>query len=169
MCGPGCPSPTTPFRLVSDPVPDAVDTGVKLAAIHVAGGWVISWMTVEKIVLVGMVSAIYGLFLPTVRRLHAGALRLDRHPGRPQRRHHAALLAPQLVDRVGRPGRPGRIVVNVAMVGLIDFVFGRDGHGWTTFFFLCLISLMTTLHDRYQPIYAWRRAQAVEAADAPAA
>ena len=40
-----------------------------------AGGWVISWMTLEKIVLVGLVSAIYGLILPGVDDVDARALR----------------------------------------------------------------------------------------------
>ena len=44
---------------------------------------------------------------------------------------------------------------------------GRSGNNWTTFFFLCLISLITTLHDRYQPIYAYRRAQEHEGESAP--
>ena len=63
---PRLPEPAHSFRLVSGPVPAAVDTSAKLSALHLAGGWVVSWMTLEKIVLVGMVSAIYGLFLPSV-------------------------------------------------------------------------------------------------------
>jgi len=41
----------------------------------------------------------------------------------------------------------------------------RRTSGWTTFFFLCLISLMTTMHDRYQPAYAWRRSRELDLRD----
>lgn len=164
---PRLPEPDHGFRIVSDPIPDAVDTVAKLAAIHVAGGWVVSWMTAEKIVLVGVVSAIYGLFLPTVvvstpqLFVSIGTLvALNAAITLLFSRRDWSIESAGLAVLV-------RVVVNVAMVGLMDFVFGRDSHGWTTFFFLCLISLMTTLHDRYQPVYAWRRAQA--AAEAPAA
>ena len=35
----------------------------------------------------------------------------------------------------------------------------RSSVGWDTFFFLCLISLVTTLHDRYQPVLAYRESE----------
>jgi hypothetical protein len=53
-----------------------------------------------------------------------------------------------------------RIATNVVLVFVFDRVLGGSAAGWDTFFFLCLISLITTLHDRYQPVYAYRRTQA---------
>ncbi|WP_395656736.1 hypothetical protein [Nocardioides sp.] len=50
-----------------------------------------------------------------------------------------------------------RLLVNVALVVLVKFVLGISLLGADTFFFLCMISLITTLHDRYQPAYAWRQ------------
>lgn len=156
---PRLPEPAHAFRLAADPVPPAVDTVAALHAVYLAGGWVVSWMTVEKIVLVGLVSVIYGQFLPTVTM---STLELFVSIGilvainavitllfsRRQWRLESALLA--ILVRIG---------VNVGLVGVYNAVFDRTSGGWTTFFFLCLISLITTLHDRYQPVYAYRRSR----------
>jgi hypothetical protein len=163
---PRLPEPDHGFRIVSDPTPDAVDTSAKLSVLHLAGGWVVSWMTLEKIVLVGMVSAIYGLFLPTVQMSTAelfvsiGALvALNAAITLAFSRRNWSIESAGLAVVV-------RIAVNVGMVAVFDFVFNRTSAGWTTFFFLCLISLMTTLHDRYQPVYAWRRSRELDLRDA---
>ncbi len=163
---PRLPEPDHSFRIVADPIPDAVDTSAKLSALHLAGGWVVSWMTLEKIVLVGVVSAIYGLILPSVTMsttelfisigslvaLNAAiTLAFSRREWTVESAAGAVLL---------------RVVLNVALVGAADAAFNRTSGGWTTFFFLCLISLMTTLHDRYQPVYAWRRSRELDLRDA---
>jgi len=163
---PRLPEPQHRFRLASDPVPDAVDTTAKLSALHLAGGWVVSWMTVEKIVLVGMVSAIYGLFLPTVQMstvemfVSIGSLvAINAAITLLFSRQEWTIESAGLAVLV-------RVLVNVGIVALFDFVFERTSAGWTTFFFLCLISLMTTLHDRFQPVYAWRRSRELDLRDA---
>ena len=61
-----------------------------------------------------------------------------------------------------------RIATNVVLVFLADRVFGNSAAGWDTFFFLCLISLITTLHDRYQPVLAYRHYRDRSAATSPA-
>ena len=163
---PRLPRPDHRFRVIADPVPDAVDTSAKLTAIHIAGGWVLSWMTVEKVVLVGLVSVIYGLFLPTVRmstlQLFLGigllvALNAVITLLFSRRRWTIESAALAVVVR---------IFVNVALVAVIETVFNRTSSGWTTFFFLCLISLITTLHDRYQPVYAYRRSRELDLREA---
>jgi len=155
---PRLPEPDHAFRLVADPVPDAVDTSASLAALRIRGGWVVSWMTLEKIVLVGLVAVIYGQFLPTVTMSTAelfvsiGLLVAI----------NAAITLAFSRRRWTMESAAGavatRIVLNVVLVGVYNAAFGRASGGWTTFFFLCLISLITTLHDRYQPVYAFRRA-----------
>ncbi len=156
---PRLPEPAYTLRLRSDPIPDAVDTSASLAVLRVAGGWVVSWMTLEKVVLVGLVAVIYGQFLPTVTMstvelfvsigllvaLNAVITLLFS-----RRRWTVESAALSVVSRIG---------LNVALVALFETLTARAGNGWTTFFFLCLISLITTLHDRYQPIYAFRRAE----------
>ena len=159
---PRLPEPDHALRIVADPVPDAVDTSAKLAALHLRGGWVVSWMTVEKVVLVGVVSAIYGLFLPTVTM---SSLQLFVSIGTLVALNAVITLLfsrQRWTVESAAVAVVTRILVNVVLVGLFDFVFNRTNSGWTTFFFLCLISLITTLHDRFQPIYAYRRSQELE-------
>lgn len=156
---PRLPEPAHAFRLAADPVPDAVDTSASLDALRIRGGWVVSWMTLEKIVLVGLVSVIYGQFLPTVTMSTA---ELFVSIGLLVAINAAITLAFSrrrwtLESAAGAVAT--RILLNVGLVVLYDAAFGRTSGGWTTFFFLCLISLITTLHDRYQPVYAFRRAE----------
>ena len=162
---PRLPEPDHAFRIVSDPLPDAVDNVAKLSAVHLAGGWVVSWITVEKVVLVGLVSAIYGLFLPTVQMsttemfVSIGSLvAVNAVITLLFSRQAWTIESAEVAVAV-------RVVVNVGLVALFEFVFDRTSAGWTTFFFLCLISLMTTLHDRYQPVYAWRRSRELDLRD----
>jgi hypothetical protein len=162
---PRLPEPDHSLRVRADPVPVAVDTGAKLAALHLAGGWVLSWMTVEKVVLVGLVSVIYGQFLPGVTASTASlfvsigvlvainaaiTLLFSRRRWTIESAGLAVLL---------------RLVINVVLVSLVD-VLGPNADGADTFFFLCLISLVTTLHDRYQPVYAYRRSRELDLREA---
>jgi hypothetical protein len=51
------------------------------------------------------------------------------------------------------------VVVNVVIVYVEDWLLSRGGGDLdvgTTVFFMCLISLITTLHDRYRPVLATR-------------
>ena len=155
---PRLPAPDHGLRLLADPLPRAVDTSASLAALRLRGGWVFSWMTAEKIVLVGLVSVIYGQFLPSVTmptgRLFISigilvAVNAAITLAFSRRRWTIESAAGAVVTR---------ILLNVALVALADFLLGNSAGGWTTLFFLCLISLITTLHDRYQPVYAFRRA-----------
>ncbi|MBZ5739778.1 hypothetical protein [Nocardioides mangrovi] len=161
---PRLPRPDHPVLLGAGPVPAAVDTVTDLAALRVGGGWVWSWMTVEKVVLVGLVSEIYGQFLPGMTQdnlelfvavgvlvvVNAGITLLASRRRWTIESASYAVLA--------------RIATNVALVFAADLFLGRSAAGWDTFFFLCLISLVTTLHDRYQPVYAYRHREAAAAA-----
>lgn len=158
---PRMPAPDHPMQLSAGPTPAAVDNDSR-TAIHVAGGWVLSWMTFEKVFLVGLISVIYGQILPGVT---ASTLRLFVSIGVLvainaaitvlfSRRHWTVESAGLSVAV--------RIGVNVVLVWVAGTLLGRNADGWDTFFFLCLISLITTLHDRFQPILSWRQAQARE-------
>ena len=159
---PRLPVPDHPLRLVSDPMPHAVDTVAKQAALRIPGGWVLSWMTLEKVILVGLISAIYGLFLPTVQMSSAELFLWIAGLVAVNAAITLAFSRRQWTTESAALAVGVRIVVNVVMVAALDFVFDRTSSGWTTFFFLCLISLITTLHDRYQPVLAWRRRQELE-------
>ena len=59
-----------------------------------------------------------------------------------------------------------RLAINVGLVLVVKFVMDLSLLGPDTFFFLCMISLMTTLHDRYQPAYAFRQREAADRVEA---
>jgi hypothetical protein len=158
---PRLPRPEHALELGSGPVPAAVDDVASLAALRVSlgttGGWVWSWMTLEKVVLIGLVAEIYGQILPGMTRdelelfvavgvlvvVNAGiTLLASRRRWTIQDAAYAVLA---------------RVATNVVLVFAADRLLGGGAAGWDTFFFLCLISLVTTLHDRYQPVYAYRR------------
>ena len=157
---PRLPRPDHVLEVGSGPLPAAVDNAASLAALRVAGGWGWSWMTAEKGGLVGLVAVIYGQILPGITTSH---LRLFLAIGAIVVLNAGiTLLASRRSWTIESAGYAvlARIGVNVALVLLADLVLGRGGTDWDTFFFLCLISLVTTLHDRYQPIYAYRRSTA---------
>lgn len=154
---PRLPEPDHPLQISAGPVPAAVDNAADIANLRLGGDrWVWSWMTLEKIVLIGLVAEIYAQFLPGVTAgtlqvfvavstlivINAGiTLLASRRRWTPESAAYAVLA---------------RLATNVALVLVADELLGRRAGGWDTFFFLCLISLMTTLHDRYQPVYAYR-------------
>src|SRR3954451_18513007 len=153
---PRLPEPDHRLQLGAGPVPDAVSNETAVASLRVGNGWVWSWMTLEKVVLVGLVSVIYAQILPGIDDsnfrvfvsvgvlvvVNAGITLLA------SRREWTIESASLAVAE--------RIVANVVLVFAADQFFGHYAAGWDTFFFLCLISLITTLHDRYQPVYAYR-------------
>ena len=63
-----------------------------------------------------------------------------------------------------------RLLFNIAFVALAEWLLGRgdDLDTVDTFFFLMLISLITTLHDRFLPVLETRRRLAAEAASSAA-
>jgi hypothetical protein len=151
---------THTWQIESGPVPADVDTAAKLAALQIKGGWVLSWMTLEKVVLVGLVSVIYAQILPgfdqsTLRTfVSVGVLIVVNAAitvafSRREWTFESAGLA--VLTRLG---------TNVVLVLAADRLLGNGAAGWDTFFFLCLISLVTTLHDRYQPVLAHRESEA---------
>ena len=62
-----------------------------------------------------------------------------------------------------------KFVINL-LVAAASWLLPRSGDGHisvsATLFFLTMISLLTTLHDRWQPVMAYRVRQPVEAAGA---
>jgi hypothetical protein len=64
-----------------------------------------------------------------------------------------------------------RICANVALVIIEGWVLGRVGGSLSyghTLFFVLLLSLVTTMHDRWYPVYDWRRTQQQSGPTAPA-
>jgi hypothetical protein len=160
---PRLPAPDRPVTLSAGPVPPAVDSAADLAALRVGGGWVLSWITLEKVVLVGLMAVIYGQILPGVDQ---GSLQQFVSIGLIVVLNAAITLAAsrrRWTIESAAYAVVARVVTNVLLVFGADRLIGPGAAGWDTFFFLCLISLVTTLHDRYQPVVAFRRSQAAEA------
>jgi hypothetical protein len=148
-----------PWRFEADPLPEQMDTAAAQARQYAEYGAVWSIATLEKVVLLGLLSVIFAETLPGVDastfQLFLGiavvvvinaafSLALARR-ARTIESTALAFLA--------------RMVGNVALVLVASWLLPRDGgaiSGSATLFYLALISLLTTLHDRWQPVLASR-------------
>jgi hypothetical protein len=151
--------PDWDWKLAADPLPEEMDTAAEQLAWHAKWGAVRSWATMEKVVLVGLIAIVYGEILPNVRsttwQMFLGV---------------AAVIVVNAGFTVGLARRfwtirsaalafLARLVANVVLVLVADSLIDRssgDLDAGTTIFFMSLISLITTLHDRYRPILATR-------------
>jgi len=114
------------------------------------------------VVLVGLLSVLFAQVLPGVdaspTEVFVGvslfvvinaALVLAMH----RRSHSSESMAVNFLARIG---------VNVALDIIEGWLLGRVGgtlsYGHALFFVL-LLSLLTTMHDRWYPVYDWRRTQ----------
>jgi len=153
---PRLPEPDHSLRIAADPVPAAVDTATKVAVLRVRGGWVWSWMTLEKVLLVGLISVIYAQILPGITQ---SPTRLFIGIGSFIVANAAITLAAsrrQWTIEAAGVAFVVRLVTNVVLLLGVNALYADDLIGWNALFFLSLISIITTLHDRYQPAYAYR-------------
>ena len=140
-------------------MPVEMDTAAEQSAWHAQWGAIRSWATLEKVVLVGLIAVVYGNILPGVR-----STTLELFLG------VAVIIVINAAFTLGLARRSwstpslalaflARVVVNVVIVYAEDWLLSRgegDLQVGTTVFFMCLISLITTLHDRYRPVLATR-------------
>ena len=154
---PRLPEPDWRLRFAADPLPGAVDTAAEQAAWRAREGAVLSAATAEKVVLLGLISVIYAQTLPGI---HATDLQLFLGIGA------FVVLNAAITLTAARRGRAientaiafaARLLVSVGIVAAAQVLIGSNSSPWTTVFFLALISLITTLHDRWQPVVAYRR------------
>ena len=147
-----------PWRVAADPLPAGTESAAQRDAWTAANVRVWSWSTLEKVVLVGLLSTIYARILPGLEvsdlRMFVGiaafvvvnaaiSLVVARHIGS-RTRLSAAIGA--------------RVLVNVGLVLLARLLLGAGALTLTsTLFFVLLLSLLVTFHDRYAPIAAVRR------------
>ncbi|MEV4349387.1 hypothetical protein AB0J83_33430 [Actinoplanes sp. NPDC049596] len=155
---PRLPGPDWAWRVHADPLPSAVATTSSFVTWVVAHRRVFSAATLEKIVLVGLLSVIFGELLPDLRstglELFLGiaafvvvnaavTLWIARGPIKP-------------VTMAGAFG--ARVLLNVALVFVGAWLLGRgDLNLGATLFFVLLLSLLTLLDDRYRPAYECRK------------
>ena len=148
-----------PWRIAADPLLASMGTSEQRLAWWSRHGAVRSLDTVEKVVLVGLISVIFGRVLPSLRTTDlqlflglavlvvinvAWSLFLARRD-----------VTLEAVWAVGL----ARLASNVALVFGADSLLGREGGDLNvvnTVFFLTLLSLIVVLHDRWRPIAATR-------------
>lgn len=154
------------WRVAADPTPEEMDTGAERTAWMAAHARVVSVVTLEKVVLVGLLSVIYAQVLPGLRasdlEIFVGLsffvvvnAALSLYAAR--RAGTVETIAAHFVVRVG---------INVAIVLVSDVLLGRgdDVNRGASLFFILLLSLMTVMHDRYWPVHEVRVEAAGEGA-----
>ncbi|WP_235537252.1 hypothetical protein [Nocardioides sp. Soil805] len=154
---PRLPEPDWPLRITPDPLPAEMDTAAERAAWRADTARVRSEVTIEKVVLVGLLSVIFAQTVPGVR-----ASNLELLVGISV----LVVLNAAVVLAAARRGRSTesllvafgvRIALNVGLVLVARVLLGpRDIDEGAAFFFVLLLSLLTTLHDAWQPVHAYR-------------
>jgi hypothetical protein len=156
---PRLPAPDWSWKIAADPLPAGIETAEEQSAWQARWGAVRSWATVEKVFLVGLIAVIYGNVLPGVRSttlelfvgvgvvvvVNAGFTLALARRSRTITSTFLAFLA--------------RVAANVLLVVLAEWLLGPGDaslNAGNTIFFMSLISLITTLHDRYRPVLATR-------------
>jgi hypothetical protein len=153
--------PAWPLRVAADALPEAAATWQQRLAWTAAHETVLSRVTGEKVVLVGLISVIYGEVLPgldvSAGRLFAGLGVLVVL--------NAAVSLGLARASVGTDrslvGFVGRLLLNTAVVVSARLLLGGGRMDLkAAMFFVVMLSLITLLHDRYFPVHAARLAAA---------
>ena len=149
-------APDWPLRFAADPIPAEMATWRQRADWTAANSAILSSITAEKVVLVGLISVIYGKALPgldaTSWSCSSGSARSSSStPRSASGRAHA--------DRPGQLGRRVRCADrDQRRAGCVGHaVLGGDRMDLpAALFFIAMLSLITLLHDRYLPVHAAR-------------
>jgi hypothetical protein len=156
---PRLPEPDHALRIAADPLPEPVDTAAQQAAWRAEHTRVLSKVTFEKVSLVGLLSVIFAQVLPDVRAsdlqlfLGVGVFVVVNAAIVLALARRAATVESLLVTFLVR------VVMNVALVAVAEWLLDRrpgDIDVGDTLFFVFLLSLLTTLYDRFQPVHAHR-------------
>jgi hypothetical protein len=154
---PRLPEPDWSLRMSPDPLPEEMDTAAERAVWRARTARVRSRVTLEKVVLVGLLSVI---FAQTVPGVDASNLEVFVGTGVFVVVNAALVLAAarrattteSLLASFGV-----RLTVNVGLVLAAGALLGAgDLDVSATLFFVMLLSLLTTLHDAWQPVHAHR-------------
>jgi len=156
---PRLPAPDWDWRLSPEPLPEEIDEAHEQIAWRAENDRVLSWGTVEKIVLVGLLAVVFAQMLPdftgSSTELFVGVavvVVLNAAITLVAARRHWTVGSLAVTFLI-------RLAVNVVLVVLADEVLpGGEASldGFDTMFFLSLISLITTLHDRWRPVHEVR-------------
>lgn len=154
--------PEHAFQLAAGPLPPEVDEAAERDAWYRKHERVWSLATLEKIVLVGLTSVAFGEILPGLRatdlQLFTGiAVFVVINAA------WSLIVAHRFRTReAGWALAMGRMGFNLALVMALGMLLGNEGGflpATNTLFFIFLLSLMTSLHDRYRPVAGARFGQ----------
>lgn len=154
---PRLPDPDWDWRFRPEPLPEEIDEPHEQAAWRMRYDGVLSVATAEKAVLLGLVVVIFGQMLPdftgSSTSLFIGvgitvAINASLTLAAARRRWTVQSTALAFA---------GRLAMNVGLATVANLVLGARLDGYETLFFLTLISLVTTLHDRWRPVHAVRK------------
>lgn len=146
-------APSWPWRTDPEPLPLEIDTAAKRDEWMAANLKVFSWWSLEKVALIGLLSTVYARILPGLNvselRMFVGvalyvlanvvvSLFVARHVG-----SRTGLLA----------AFTARVLVNIGLVLAARTFLGAGALAlWDTLFFVLLVALLITYHDRFAPV-----------------
>ncbi|MCA1781688.1 MAG: hypothetical protein ABR500_04460 [Dermatophilaceae bacterium] len=150
-------APDWPWRISPEPLPAEIDTAARRDAWMAKNLKLISWWSLEKVALIGLLATVYARILPGLNvstlRLFVGiALYVLANVA------VSILVARRVGSRTGLfAAFAARVGVNVALVLLAQVILGAGALAlWDTLFFVFLLSLLITYHDRFAPVGAVR-------------
>jgi hypothetical protein len=154
---PRTPEPDWPLRMAADPLPQQMDEAAERAAWHAANTRVWSWATFEKVALVSLLSVIFAQTVPGVR-----ASNLELMIG------ISAVVVVNAALSLAASRRAmtlesavtvffTRLALNIGLVLVANWLIGpADLNLSGSIFFIAMLSLITSLHDRWLPVRATR-------------
>ncbi|SDT10619.1 hypothetical protein [Actinoplanes derwentensis] len=145
------------WRVRPEPLPEEIDEPHEQDAWRTRYDAVWSWNTFEKALLLSLVCGVFGQMLPdftgSTTELFAGvavAVVMNAAISLAVARRNWTIRSTGLAFAT-------RLLLNVALATIGDWLLGRQMDGYDTLFFLTMISLITTLHDRWRPVHHYRR------------
>jgi hypothetical protein len=151
--------PDWSWKFRPEPLPEAIDEAEEQEAWRMRYDAILSAGTLEKVMQVGLVSVIFSQMLPDFTGSTtdvfigvAAVVVVNSGITLAAARRHWTIRSLWLAFAA-------RLAMNVGLVLVADPLLGRHNarlDGYDTLFFLSLISLLTTLHDRWRPVHEVR-------------
>ncbi|BBH70767.1 hypothetical protein ACTI_74520 [Actinoplanes sp. OR16] len=147
------------WRIRPEPLPAPIDEPHEQSAWRTRNDAVLSWNTLEKALLLGLICGVFGQMLPdftgSTTDLFIGvAITVVLNAA-----ISLAFARRSWTIRSTALAFAARLLVNVILATVGNGILGRQMDGYDTLFFLTMISLITTLHDRWRPVHEFRREQ----------
>jgi hypothetical protein len=144
------------WRFRPEPLPEEIDEPHEQTAWRMKYDAVLSWNTAEKVFLLGLVCCIFGQMLPDFT---GSTMNLFLFVAAVVVANAAITLAAarrRWTVRSTALAFAARLVMNVVLASVANWILGDRLDGYDALFFLTMISLITTLHDRWRPVHEVR-------------